>query len=176
MVKGSSSCGKRCYKLWRRIGFRAGSGEIRNWDRKLTRARLVAREETRSRRRGQDLCRHAWESWAERYGMEPGMPHVPCFLAGRITQPHDCPERAPGSAGPWSKALLSLNMSGSRQTGYAHASYSQASAGQDREDWLPLIFTRGGRTALVIHSSLWDSSLSGATIWGPMLWGLGSGG
>ena len=48
---------------------------------------LVAGEEARSRSRGQHLRCHACETRAERYGMEPGMLHLLCFLAGRIAQP-----------------------------------------------------------------------------------------
>jgi hypothetical protein len=65
------------------------------------RRRLVAGEETRSRGRGQHLGRHARESWAERYEMEPGMPHLLCFLAARIAQPYDCLEREPVRLKGW---------------------------------------------------------------------------
>jgi hypothetical protein len=44
------------------------------------RRRLVAGEETRSRRRGQHLRSDAEGPRSERYGMEPGMPHLLCFL------------------------------------------------------------------------------------------------
>jgi hypothetical protein len=69
-------------------------GDIANRDRKLARARLVAGEETRSRSRRQHLRPHAWEAWAERYGMEPGVRHLLCFLAASIAQPYNCLERA----------------------------------------------------------------------------------
>jgi hypothetical protein len=67
----------------------------------LARRRLVAGEETRSRRRGQHLCSDAGEPRSERYEMEPGMPHLLCFLAARIAQPHDGLEREPVRRKGW---------------------------------------------------------------------------
>jgi hypothetical protein len=65
--------------LWRRRVVPPG-GNIEDPDRKLRRRRLVAGEETRSRRRGQHLRSNAGGPRSERYGMEPGMPHLLCFL------------------------------------------------------------------------------------------------
>ncbi len=70
-------------------------GNIGDPDRKLRRRRLVSGEETRSRRRGQHLRSDAGGPRLERYGMEPGMPHLLCFLAARIAQPCDRLEREP---------------------------------------------------------------------------------
>jgi hypothetical protein len=70
-------------------------GKIGDRNRKLRRRRLVAGEETRSRRRGQHLRSDAGGPRSERYGMEPGVPHLLCFLAARIAQPCDRLEREP---------------------------------------------------------------------------------
>jgi hypothetical protein len=76
-------------------------GYIGDPDRKLRRRRLVAGEETRSRRRGQHLRSDSAGPRSERYGMEPGVPHLLCFLAARIAQPCACLEREPVRLKGW---------------------------------------------------------------------------
>jgi hypothetical protein len=76
-------------------------GNVGDPARKLRRRRLVPGEETRSRRRGQHLRSNAGEPRSERYGMEPGVPHLLCFLAARIAQPCDRLEREPVRLKGW---------------------------------------------------------------------------
>ena len=133
---------------------------------KLRRRRLVAGEETRSRRRGQHLRSDAGGPRSERYGMEPGVPHLLCFLAARIAQPSDRLEREPVRLkGRGSRFHARFCKIADRLAEYTSISSSKF-VGQDRDYWLPLACERGGRTA-----RLNCPSLRGASLLGPFRFG-----
>jgi hypothetical protein len=164
MVAAPPLC-KRCYKLWRRRVVPPGRN-IGDPDRKLRRRRLVAGEETRSGRRGQHLRSDAGGPRSERYGMEPGVPHLLCFLAARIAQPRDRLEREPVRLKGWrSRFHARVCKIADRLAEYTSISSSKF-VGQDRDYWLPLACEEGGRTARLIWPSLW-----GALFLGPLAWG-----